>query len=418
MKFGILYNKSNMNIGDDIQAYATERFLPKIDCYIDRENIDSFRTENGEPVAVIMNAWYMWRKWNWPPSDYIYPLMVGFHYADHQLANQWYGSPIKYQFLEGIGGDYLNAFGPVGCRDLFTLNNLKAIGVNAYFSGCITMTIPKMPKRKDKGQYICVVDVVKEAREKFRADFGDKIEIREISHLRQRNETIPWEERKKSVEELLTVYQNARCVITRRLHCALPCLAMGVPVLLVRGSEDNTRFDPYYELLHRITVDEFMNDDFEYDFLNPPENKSDYKQYADNLTKTVTRFVAAAEGDNRSREELRLNSYSERDVINWRHDVMKNALEIWLDDDHKKHEADAQKSKDLRHLQKLSDKRFNRVLELKDKLRDKTDELNKVKSEKSAVEAELARTKSELNKLNNETLLNAFKRKLKKKLKK
>lgn len=88
MKYGILFNKSNMNIGDDIQAYATERFLPRIDCFIDREHIDSFESENGEPVAVIMNAWYMWQKWNWPPSKYIYPLMTGFHYADHQLARQ------------------------------------------------------------------------------------------------------------------------------------------------------------------------------------------------------------------------------------------------------------------------------------------------------------------------------------------
>lgn len=418
MKFGILYNKSNMNIGDDIQAYATARFLPGIDYYIDRENIDSFTPENDEPVAVIMNAWYMWRKWNWPPSKFIHPLMVGFHYADHQLANQWYGSPLKYQFLEGIGGDYLNAYGPVGCRDKFTLKKLKEIGVDAYFSGCITLTIPKMPEREDKGKYICVVDVVKKAREKFREDYGDKIEIREISHLRERDETISWEERKKSVEELLTVYQNARCVVTRRLHCALPCLAMGVPVLLVRGDEDDTRFDPYYDLLHRATVDDFMEDNFEYDFLNPPENSGGYKEYADSLTKTVTEFVAAAKDDNRSADELCKTTYTEQDVINWRHDVMKNALEIWLDDDHKKHEIDAQKSKDLRHLEKLADKRFARVLELKEKLKNKTDEYNSLKSEKDVLEAELAKTKSELNKLRNESLYKAFKRKLRKKLKK
>ncbi len=418
MKFGILYNKSNMNIGDDIQAYATERFLPRIDYYIDRENLDSFTPDSNEPVAVIMNAWYMWRKWNWPPSKYIHPLMVGFHYADHQLANQWYGSPLKYQFLEGIGGDYLNAYGPVGCRDKFTLGNLKKIGVKAYFSGCITMTLPKMPERENKGQYICVVDVVKKAREKFREDFGDKIEIREISHLRERDETIPWEERRKNVEELLTVYQNARCVITRRLHCALPCLAMGVPVLLVRGDEDDTRFDPYYDLLHRATVDEFMDGSVDYDYLNPPENKSDYKQYADSLTKNVTDFVEAAKKETRSADELLRTTYTEQDVRNWRHDVMKNALEIWLDDDHKKHETDAQKSKDLRHLEKLADKRFNRVLELKGKLKNKTDELNTVKAEKASLEAELAKTKSELNKLRNESFITSFKRKLRKKLKK
>ena len=420
MKFGILYNKSNMNIGDDIQAYATSRFLPNVDYYIDRESIDSFAPENGEAVALIMNAWYMWRKWNWPPSKYIYPLMVGFHYADHQLANQWYGSPIKYQFLEGIGGDYLNAYGPVGCRDIFTLNNLKAIGVDSYFSGCITLTIPKMPEREDKGKYICVVDVVKKAREKLRRDLGDSIEIREISHLRERDETIPWEERIKMVEELLTVYQNARCVVTRRLHCALPCLAMGVPVLLVRGDEDDTRFDPYYDLLHHVTVDEFMEGSFDYDFLNPPENSDDYKQYSLSLTKTVTDFVSSVKGDNRSADELRKTTYSENDVKLWRHDVMKNALEIWLNDDHLKHEKDVEKNKEIRHLkrrEKLAEKRYARVLELKEKVKEKNKRIKELKDKNKNIQNELSSANAELNRLKNEPLYRIIGRRVKKKFK-
>lgn len=109
MKYGLILNKNNLNIGDDIQAFATARFLPQVDYFIDREYMDDFRPEEDEPVAVIMNAWYMWHKWNWPPAKNIIPLFVGFHYADHQLAKQP-GSPIKYEFLNGIGGDYLKAY--------------------------------------------------------------------------------------------------------------------------------------------------------------------------------------------------------------------------------------------------------------------------------------------------------------------
>ena len=36
MKYGLLVFKETDNIGDDIQAYAAERFLPKVDYYIDR----------------------------------------------------------------------------------------------------------------------------------------------------------------------------------------------------------------------------------------------------------------------------------------------------------------------------------------------------------------------------------------------
>ena len=37
MKYGLLYYKDTVNIGDDIQTYAARRFLPHIDYYIDRE---------------------------------------------------------------------------------------------------------------------------------------------------------------------------------------------------------------------------------------------------------------------------------------------------------------------------------------------------------------------------------------------
>ena len=42
MKYGLLYYKDTDNIGDDIQSYASERFLPRIDYMIDRENLEKF----------------------------------------------------------------------------------------------------------------------------------------------------------------------------------------------------------------------------------------------------------------------------------------------------------------------------------------------------------------------------------------
>lgn len=336
MNFGIIYNKSNMNVGDDIQAYATARFLPRVDYFIDRETIDTFKSDDGEPVAVIMNAWYMWHKWNWPPSKYIYPLMTGFHYADHELANQWFGSPLKFQFLSGEGGAYLNAYGPVGCRDNFTLERLRERGIDAFFSGCITLTLPKMPAREDKGQYVCVVDVMKKGRDKVHELLDGKIEVREFTHLRDRDDSLSWDDRQEMVRELLTTYQNARCVITRRLHCALPCLAMGVPVLLVRGDEDDTRFEPYYDWLHHASLDAFAAGDFDYDFLNPPQNKEDYLPYRESLTQAASAFAAQAQAETRTVEELRRTACTEEELLRWRHDVMKQSLDLWLEDDHEK----------------------------------------------------------------------------------
>lgn len=330
MKYGVLYNKANVNVGDDIQAFATARFLPRIDYFIDRERMDQFYTENKEPVAMIMNAWYMWAKWHWPPTEYIVPKFVGFHYADHQLAKQP-GSPFKYEFLNGIGGEYLKAHGPIGCRDMYTLGQLQSLGIDSYFSGCITMTLPQMPERSDKGTYICLVDLEPQVRKKIKKMLKkENIEVKVITHSRPRDLERSWEEREAYVIELLTLYQNARCVVTKKLHCSLPCLALGTPVFLIKGMEDDIRFTPYYDFLHRTTVKKFMSDDYEYDFMNPPANKEDFRPVREKLIAECEAFVAEMEKEERSVEELKKTTYTDDEVIRWRHDLMLESMDQWL----------------------------------------------------------------------------------------
>lgn len=105
MKYGVLIHKSTKNIGDDIQSYASSLFLPSIDYLVDRDTIDTFKSNNNEPVALIMSAWWSWKKWNWPPSACIIPKLISMHFMDWGI-NNW-GSPIIDENLDGIGGDYL-----------------------------------------------------------------------------------------------------------------------------------------------------------------------------------------------------------------------------------------------------------------------------------------------------------------------
>ena len=56
MKFGVVIHKPTMNLGDDIQTYAAAKLLPHVDYQIDREYISDFKSENDEPVAVIMHG--------------------------------------------------------------------------------------------------------------------------------------------------------------------------------------------------------------------------------------------------------------------------------------------------------------------------------------------------------------------------
>ena len=67
MKYGLLVYIDTENLGDDIQSFAARRFLPRIDYVVDRERLDTFKTETDEPVSVIMNAWYMHKKFGSTP---------------------------------------------------------------------------------------------------------------------------------------------------------------------------------------------------------------------------------------------------------------------------------------------------------------------------------------------------------------
>ena len=97
-------SQTTMNLGDDIQTYAAAKLLPHVDYQIDREYISDFKSENDEPVAVIMNAWWMWKKWNWPPADCIIPKLLSMHINNYGVARK--SSPIYAEWAQGCGGEF------------------------------------------------------------------------------------------------------------------------------------------------------------------------------------------------------------------------------------------------------------------------------------------------------------------------
>ena len=157
MKYGLLYYKNTDNIGDDIQSYAASRFLPTIDYMIDRENLNDFTPNKKEYVKTIMNAWYIHDKFNFDISPYIYPLFISMFFK-------------KFPYEKGItvGSDYINKnvlslfkqYEPVGVRDKHTLNLLKGLKVDCYFSGCLTLTLDRFDD-VENGDYIVAVGLTK-----------------------------------------------------------------------------------------------------------------------------------------------------------------------------------------------------------------------------------------------------------------
>lgn len=70
MKNGILVCaplSNGKNIGDYIQSVAQEQFYSKKGCYVEREELNTFHSN--ERTNVIMNGWFMWKPQNFPPSE-------------------------------------------------------------------------------------------------------------------------------------------------------------------------------------------------------------------------------------------------------------------------------------------------------------------------------------------------------------
>ena len=255
MKYGLVIYKDTDNIGDDILSYAASRFLPQIDYIIDREQLDIFAPNKKEIVSVIMNGWFLHHKSHWPPSPYINPLFVGIHFSDNLSLG------VADDYLDGVGTEYLKAHEPIGCRDDATFKKMQLRDIQACFSGCLTLTLKKFLNVKKNNKYI-LVDVPEIIYQKVVGSVGEN-QVKIVTHnVDDSYNGKTWSERKNQVEILLKEYQGAKAVITTRLHCALPCLSLGTPVILLMDENADTqaRMSSFKEYVLHCTVEEFLND--------------------------------------------------------------------------------------------------------------------------------------------------------------
>jgi hypothetical protein len=204
-------------MGDEIQSLAAEQYLPRLDGRVDRDALSS--VFGPHKVVVIMNGWFTKFAHHWPPSSNVLPVYFGFHISPHPAIISRRLSPDSIEhFLR---------FSPIGCRDRATLDLLAGAGVKGFLSKCLTLTFPTRSISESQRK-VFLVDVP----EFLRRIVPEEL-IRDavtVSHDVQDiyGETIKFD----IARHLLSLYrEQARLVITTRLHCTLPCLAMGIPVI-------------------------------------------------------------------------------------------------------------------------------------------------------------------------------------------
>lgn len=219
MRYG-LFAYGTANIGDDIQSWATASFLPKIDTLVFRDLLWAY--ESTQRTMVVMNSWFMLGRENFhkPPSDGIVPIFHGFSIGPKELLDRdWLNYYRKHQ--------------PIGCRDLWTRNQLRKRGIDAYWSGCLTAML-EPPDRigEDAREGVFIVDVDPELERRLIPPEIRKDAIRSTHQIKPENRR-NLAARLELARTLLEDYRRARLVITRRLHAALPCLAYGTPVIVL-----------------------------------------------------------------------------------------------------------------------------------------------------------------------------------------
>ncbi len=230
------------NIGDEIQAIASRELIEKLGYnvkYTNRENLVSHFSIFKR--RILMNGWFSHSIHSFPPSKSLHPVFIGFHLANRKLLEH---------------KDYFKKHEPIGCRDVDTVDIFEAAGVKSYFTGCPTSTLER---RETEQENDClVVDAHLDNPDGHTSDARrllekvlDRYMIKDyIFHTQNCDVNLNNEQKTDLAKSRLLDLCKSNLVITNRLHIALPCLAMDVPVIFVHA-------DPYSDSRLSTYVDYF-----------------------------------------------------------------------------------------------------------------------------------------------------------------
>ena len=230
---------STQNLGDHIQIYAAQALLNRCfaiqpEYYIDRDNdIRSVVAlpQGNRPFKLIMNGWYKTNRAEWPPSPKLDPLFIGFHIRLFQCP----------ELISPEALDYYKSYEPIGARDPYSLNLLRDNGIESYLSHCLTISLPKRIECPESQTEIFVV-----SRDEQILDHLPKPISQQAHYICHYSDSFDFEDNMIRAVDLLNLYKSkAKLIITSLLHCALPAMAMGIPVIMLYpvNSESGHRSD-------------------------------------------------------------------------------------------------------------------------------------------------------------------------------
>ena len=258
MKYGRLTFKDELvssdilNIGDIAQVFGIDEIFramqipPEEIVEIPLAQLNCYR---GETVILPINMYAQYSPENpiFPTSPDIIPVFLGVYCTSR--------GHLRHK-------DYWTGAAPIGCRDEVTRRAMRKYGYEAYLMGCMTMLLPRRTKTPEK-KHVFIVDVNPAISSQFPADILEGAEY--ISHAIPADRVKDFDNAR--VERLAwRVYaryrDEATLVITSRLHCAAPCIAMGIPTIVVKDNYDG-RFQWMDRFVHLYTAPEIARIDWD-----------------------------------------------------------------------------------------------------------------------------------------------------------
>ena len=232
------------NLGDWFQTFAVDHLyeemgIPEEDIVnISRHELSSY-SGGGEPVVLPMQGWFghlVKGSELFPISPNIRPVFVGFHCLSKNV----------------IDLTELKKYQPIGCRDEATWAFLTKCGVDAYISGCLTVTFPRRTPAEE-GNEVLLIDADKRVLP-FMPErlLDDAVKLTQEFVVNEQDGNVAERCEKRAREQLDRIHR-AQLVVTSRLHCAGPSIAKGVPVVLAKPYFDQrySWIDRYIKLYTR-----------------------------------------------------------------------------------------------------------------------------------------------------------------------
>jgi hypothetical protein len=211
---------------------------------------------------------------------------------------------------------------------LNTVKILEEKGIQSYFSNCLTLTLGRN-YRHTANEDIYLVDalyryptrktvfksfntfhksiktknifLLGKRKKLLHEILGERIvkDANEITHVYSAEEFPSAASRLELADALLKRYERAKLVVTSRIHCALPCLALGTPVIFINARFPETyscRFGGLMEMLYSVNVSENgdITANFDLEALKSTEQlepRTDHLKFLDALHESCESFI-------------------------------------------------------------------------------------------------------------------------------